>query len=74
VTKQVHNWNALEDAAETVRGDDEEMKETREVLKKLLDHIRFSPELIDYFKTRQSYLDARITDFDSLWSLFVPGI
>lgn len=49
------------------------MKETRQDLNDLLEQIRTSPELTAYFKTRQSYLDAKITTYEAMWSLFVPG-
>ena len=32
-----------------------------------------SNELESYFKTRESYMSAGITTFDTMWSLFVPG-
>jgi hypothetical protein len=66
----IHNWQALEEATE---GSDEATQEARDDLRELMGYITQTPNLKSYFKTRQSYLDAKITTYETMWSLFVPG-
>ena len=54
-------------------GDDEKRKVAREDLACLLDCVKGAQELNAYFKTRESNLNANLTTYDSMWSLFVPG-
>jgi hypothetical protein len=53
--------------------DDVSEKQAREDLAKLLELIKSSPELENYFKTRNGNLAACITDYDTMWTYFKPG-
>lgn len=64
----IHNWDKLNDRA-TMDPDKQETKD----LVSLLDRVRTTPELQDYFKTRKSNLAAKVTTFDTLWTVFAPG-
>ncbi|KFY47983.1 hypothetical protein V495_01707 [Pseudogymnoascus sp. VKM F-4514 (FW-929)] len=69
----VHNWKGLEDAVKEKAGDSADLKESREDLSSLMEQIITSPEMESYFKIRTSHLDAGLTTYEHMWSLFVPG-
>ncbi len=52
--------------------DNDEKKQARGDLKDLMEQISESSEMKSYFKTRESYLQAKITTYETMWSLFVP--
>ncbi|GAB1319609.1 Transitional endoplasmic reticulum ATPase 1 [Madurella fahalii] len=64
----IHNWDKLNDRAKV----NPESQETKDLVS-LLDRVRTTPELQDYFKTRKSNLAAKVTTFDTLWTVFAPG-
>lgn len=64
----IHNWDRLNDRAKI----NPESQETKDLVS-LLDRVRTTPELQDYFKTRKSNLAAKVTTFDTLWTVFAPG-
>ncbi|SMQ47334.1 unnamed protein product [Zymoseptoria tritici ST99CH_3D7] len=68
----VHNWSALETAVQPIEGDEGDTTQARKDLSDLLELIRTSPELKNYFKTRQSHLDAKVTTYENMWSIFIP--
>ena len=70
---QVHYWGDLQEAVKERPEDDEKRKQAREDLARLMEHVKGSPELESYFKTRESYLNANLTTYETMWSLFVPG-
>jgi hypothetical protein len=72
-TPIVHNWDKLVEAVHDNDGDDPERREAREDLRNLLDYVRNSTELEVYFKTRESNLYAKVTTYETLWTLFCPG-
>ena len=71
---QIHFWSSLYDVSQERPEDNKETGQARDDLARLMDLVKgSSPSMESYFKTRESYLDARITTFDTMWSLFVPG-
>lgn len=51
----------------------ERARETREALADLLECIRTSRELKDYFKTRDTNIAKQVTSYKYLWTFFPPG-
>ena len=37
-----------------------------------MDTVKAAPELVGYFKTRESNLNAAITTYETMWTLFAP--
>ncbi|KAL9118250.1 MAG: hypothetical protein Q9187_005206 [Circinaria calcarea] len=68
----VHSWEKLEAAATPNPDDLPNKKQAREDLARLLDTVRAAPELEKYFKTRDSNLNAAITTYETMWTLFPP--
>lgn len=62
----IHNWDTLVKATEE-KPDDEGHKE----LKEILDAVKASKEVKEYFETRDSMGDS--VSFDFLWTIFPPG-
>jgi hypothetical protein len=73
-TPIVHNWDELLSVSkDTSRDKDDEAKQAREDLGKLLEYVASSSELEAYFKTRESNLRSETTTYDTMWTLFRPG-
>lgn len=64
----VHNWDKL-----VRRSEHEPESQTTKDLASLLERVRTAPELEDYFKSRESNMAAKVTTFDTLWTVFAPG-
>ncbi|KAL8907852.1 MAG: hypothetical protein Q9207_001176 [Kuettlingeria erythrocarpa] len=69
----VFNWDALDKATIASENDDEERKEAREDLDKLLKYVRSTSDLESYFKIRELSLANKTMEFKHLWTLFSPG-
>ncbi|KAI9767606.1 MAG: hypothetical protein M1839_004463 [Geoglossum umbratile] len=69
----VYNWKALEDAAKADEGDSKETEQAKKDLIDLMIHVKTSPELEAYFKTREAHLASGTITFDYLWTIFSPG-
>ncbi len=52
--------------------DEPTKKQARQDLEKLLESVKTAPELGKYFKTRDSNLEANMTTYETLWTLFTP--
>lgn len=65
----IHNWAELVN----VCSDESEDSQARDDLRKLLDLVKSSTELQDYFKTRDSNLQSNKTTYETMWTLFRPG-
>jgi hypothetical protein len=64
---QVHNWESLGKRIQRSPNG-----ETEKVLANLLKDIRSTPELREYFKTRNVESKSKSTTFENLWTLFAP--
>jgi hypothetical protein len=69
----VHNWDRLEKASKLDEKDSKEVKISKGDLQLLLECVKSSPELEDYFKVRDAYLRAHVTSYQWQWTLFSPG-
>ncbi|PSN70325.1 P-loop containing nucleoside triphosphate hydrolase protein [Corynespora cassiicola Philippines] len=71
----VYNWNALEKEIEPQQDDTDELRNSRNDLKFLLDNVRISEprKVKKYFEERDSHLRAKSVTFGTLWTLFQPG-
>ena len=69
---QIHYWPELQEAIKENPKDNDEKNQARGDLKDLMEQISESSEMKSYFKTRESYLQAKITTYETMWSLFVP--
>lgn len=67
------NWDKLTEETTVQENDNPELKETREDLAQLLSYLRRADELTAYFKTRDSNRTAKVTTYDTMWTLFAPG-
>lgn len=70
----VYSWDRL--LQRTVAPEEEESdaeREAREDLAELLDYIKNSQELREYFESRDSDDARSVTSFKYLWTLFPPG-
>jgi len=73
----VFHWDTLVEKAAISEEEENEIsveaRQDRVDLRRLLDHIKSSPELEPYFKTRVSHMKSKVTSYDNLWVLFPPG-
>ena len=74
----IQNWETLVQASEEAKEDDDEgLKQARSDLKLLLDTISATsgdPKLDKYLKTRNPESRLKSVTFDTLWTIFPPGI
>ncbi|KAK3984333.1 transitional endoplasmic reticulum ATPase 1 [Cladorrhinum sp. PSN332] len=63
----VHHWDKLNEHAEN----DKDSQVSKD-LSSLLERVKTSPELEDYFKTREANLKSKVVTFDTLWTIFAP--
>ncbi|CAG8955733.1 hypothetical protein HYFRA_00010999 [Hymenoscyphus fraxineus] len=63
----VHNWSKLKKKLE----EDTESQATKD-LSSLMDRIESAPELEKYFKTRTPNINAKLVNYDTLWTWFAP--
>ncbi|KAL4733400.1 P-loop containing nucleoside triphosphate hydrolase protein [Aspergillus similis] len=72
----VWNWKELEEAAKTgatVDSEPDELKRDREDLQMLLDQVRSSADLEEYFQKREEWARKSEIPYEHLWTLFPPG-
>ena len=69
----VYNWDPLLEMTKAIDTDDSKLKEAREDLRQLLEHVKHSIELEAYFRTRDTYVQAESITFETLWTIFPPG-
>jgi hypothetical protein len=73
----VWNWRELEEAASTdataENSEPEDLKRDREDLQLLLDQVRSSADLEDYFEKKDEWARKSEIPYEHLWTLFPPG-
>lgn len=69
----VFNWDKLQEETKAKEGDDAKLRETREDLAQLLKNLERADELTTYFKTRDSNSAAKVTTWETMWTIFAPG-
>ncbi|KAH7333227.1 P-loop containing nucleoside triphosphate hydrolase protein [Rhexocercosporidium sp. MPI-PUGE-AT-0058] len=69
----VWQWPKLEKACETCETDTQERKQARQDLSEILDLVKASDSLSDYFNNLASHQGGDTVTFKNLWTLFQPG-
>lgn len=64
---QIHNWEKLQKRAQ----EDPESQLSKD-LSHLLGRVETAEELEDYFKTKEVNGGAKVTTFETLWTIFAP--
>lgn len=64
---QIHNWDKLQKRAQQ----DPDSQPSKD-LAHLLGRVKTAEELEDYFKTREVNASARVTTFNTLWTIIAP--
>ncbi|KAL9633946.1 MAG: hypothetical protein Q9204_003195 [Flavoplaca sp. TL-2023a] len=73
-TQLVHSWDKLSKRAMAAKECKEpDVDKGRKELAELLEYIKTSKELKDYFKNRDANDAKRVTTFEYLWTLYPPG-
>ncbi len=68
----VHAYDKFDEFASATEGDSEDLKHHKEDVRLLLDYVKNTSELVEYFKMRKE--SPSTIAFRYLWTLFPPGI